>query len=80
MRNTGSYSGEINFVIISLVSDISVGVFLFSFLCLIGSATFAAGAFLRNTAAMLPVMLLGRLLFGSGNGSLSSGYIRFVTA
>jgi MFS family permease len=48
-----------------------IGVFLFSFLCLIGSATFAAGTFLRGTSAMLPIMLLGRLLFGSGNGSLS---------
>jgi len=51
-----------------------VGVFIFSFLCLVGSATFAAGTFLRGTAALLPVMLLGRLLFGSGNGSLTSQF------
>jgi len=50
----------------------TVGVLLFSFLCLIGSATFAAGTFLRGSAALLPVMLLGRLLFGSGNGALTS--------
>lgn len=48
-----------------------LGVFLFSFLCVLGSSTFAAGAFLKGTSYMLPVMLLGRLLFGSGNGSLT---------
>lgn len=48
-----------------------LGVFLFSFLCVLGSCTFAAGAFLKGTSYMLPVMLLGRLLFGSGNGSLT---------
>ncbi|KAH3697780.1 hypothetical protein DPMN_085290, partial [Dreissena polymorpha] len=48
-----------------------VGLFLFSFLCVLGSSTFAAGAMLKGTSAMLPVMLLGRLLFGSGNGSLT---------
>ncbi|XP_012940348.1 major facilitator superfamily domain-containing protein 1 [Aplysia californica] len=48
-----------------------VGVFLFSSLCLLGSSTFAAGAFLKGTSALLPVMLIGRLLFGSGNGSLT---------
>ncbi|XP_060073694.1 major facilitator superfamily domain-containing protein 1-like [Ylistrum balloti] len=48
-----------------------VGVFLFSFLCVVGSSTFALGSMLKGTSAMLPVMLLGRLLFGSGNGSLT---------
>lgn len=48
-----------------------LGVFLFSFLCVLGSCTFAAGAFLKGTSYLLPVMLLGRLLFGSGNGSLT---------
>lgn len=48
-----------------------VGVFLFSFLCVLGSSTFAAGAMLKGSSAMLPVMLIGRLLFGSGNGSLT---------
>jgi len=48
-----------------------VGVFLFSSLCLLGSSTFAAGVFLKGTSAMLPIMLFGRLLFGSGNGSLT---------
>ncbi|KAK3089402.1 hypothetical protein FSP39_003368 [Pinctada imbricata] len=47
------------------------GVFLFSFLCVLGSSTFAVGAMFKGTSAMLPVMLLGRLLFGSGNGSLT---------
>lgn len=32
---------------------------------------FAAGAMFKGTAAMLPLMLIGRLLFGSGNGSLT---------
>ncbi|XP_076439964.1 lysosomal dipeptide transporter MFSD1-like [Babylonia areolata] len=48
-----------------------VGVFLFSFLCVLGSSTFAASLFLKGTAAMFPLMLLGRLIFGSGNGSLT---------
>ncbi|CAL1531406.1 unnamed protein product [Lymnaea stagnalis] len=48
-----------------------VGVFLFSSLCLLGSSTFAAGAFLKGTSYLLPIMLFGRLLFGSGNGSLT---------
>lgn len=48
-----------------------VGLFLFSFLVVAGSSTFAAGAMLKGTSAMLPVMLLGRLLFGSGNGSMT---------
>ncbi|KAI8773724.1 major facilitator superfamily domain-containing protein 1-like isoform X1 [Biomphalaria glabrata] len=48
-----------------------VGVFLFSTLCLLGSSTFAAGAFLKGTSYLLPIMLFGRLLFGSGNGSLT---------
>ncbi|XP_061182017.1 major facilitator superfamily domain-containing protein 1-like [Saccostrea echinata] len=48
-----------------------LGVFLFSFLCVLGSSTFAVGAMLKGTSYMLPIMLLGRLLFGSGNGSLT---------
>ncbi|XP_033628310.1 major facilitator superfamily domain-containing protein 1-like [Asterias rubens] len=48
-----------------------VGLFLFSGLCLIGSCTFAGGAMLKGTSAMFPVMLVGRLIFGSGNGSLT---------
>ncbi|XP_022086177.1 major facilitator superfamily domain-containing protein 1-like [Acanthaster planci] len=48
-----------------------VGLFLFSGLCLIGSSAFAGGAMLKGTKAMFPIMLIGRLIFGSGNGSLS---------
>ncbi|XP_013401779.1 major facilitator superfamily domain-containing protein 1 [Lingula anatina] len=48
-----------------------VGVFLFSSLCVLGSSTFAAGVFLRGTPYLLPLMLIGRLLFGAGNGSLT---------
>ncbi|XP_072026984.1 lysosomal dipeptide transporter MFSD1-like [Amphiura filiformis] len=48
-----------------------VGLFLFSGLCLLGSSLFAVGAMLKGTSAMFPVMLIGRLLFGSGNGSLT---------
>ena len=51
-----------------------VGAFTFSGLCVIGSSTFAAGALLKGTKYMLPLMLLGRLIFGSGNGSLTSKY------
>ena len=49
---------------------------MFSFLCVTGSSLFAAGAMFRGTAAMLPLMLIGRLIFGSGNGSLSSKHIK----
>ncbi|ESN92168.1 hypothetical protein HELRODRAFT_184517, partial [Helobdella robusta] len=47
------------------------GALTFSFLCVLGSSLFALGTHLRGTAALLPVMLLGRLLFGAGNGSLT---------
>eukprot|EP00918_Siedleckia_nematoides_P078429 GHVU01171612.1.p1 GENE.GHVU01171612.1~~GHVU01171612.1.p1 ORF type:complete len:499 (+),score=35.82 GHVU01171612.1:29-1498(+) len=48
-----------------------VGVFLFSGLCVLGSSTFALGIFFKGTSALLPIMLIGRLLFGAGNGSLT---------
>ncbi|KAM6951155.1 lysosomal dipeptide transporter MFSD1 [Aplochiton taeniatus] len=47
------------------------GVFLFSFLCVLGSAIFALGSHFKGTPYLLPFMLTGRLLFGSGNGSLT---------
>ncbi|KAK5602923.1 hypothetical protein CRENBAI_019533 [Crenichthys baileyi] len=47
------------------------GVFLFSFLCVLGSSLFALGSHFRGTSYLLPLMLTGRLLFGSGNGSLT---------
>ncbi|KAJ8399872.1 hypothetical protein AAFF_G00406020 [Aldrovandia affinis] len=47
------------------------GVFLFSFLTVLGSAIFALGSHFRGTEYLLPLMLTGRLLFGSGNGSLT---------
>lgn len=50
----------------------AVGVFLFSFLCVLGSSLFALGSHFRGTPYLLPLMLTGRLLFGSGNGSLTS--------
>uniref|UniRef100_UPI0037E84496 lysosomal dipeptide transporter MFSD1-like n=1 Tax=Semicossyphus pulcher TaxID=241346 RepID=UPI0037E84496 len=46
------------------------GVFLFSFLCVLGSSLFALGSHFKGTPYLLPLMLTGRLLFGSGNGSL----------
>uniref|UniRef100_A0A8C5R290 Lysosomal dipeptide transporter MFSD1 n=1 Tax=Leptobrachium leishanense TaxID=445787 RepID=A0A8C5R290_9ANUR len=47
------------------------GLFLFSFLTVLGSAIFALGSHFKGTPYLLPLMLTGRLLFGSGNGSLS---------
>ncbi|KAG7492067.1 hypothetical protein MATL_G00010600 [Megalops atlanticus] len=47
------------------------GVFLFSFLTVLGSAIFALGSHFKGTGYLLPLMLTGRLLFGSGNGSLT---------
>nr|XP_014345006.1 PREDICTED: major facilitator superfamily domain-containing protein 1-like isoform X3 [Latimeria chalumnae] len=47
------------------------GVFMFSFLSVLGSTIFALGAHFKGTSYLLPLMLSGRLLFGSGNGSLA---------
>ncbi|KAJ7305779.1 hypothetical protein JRQ81_010145 [Phrynocephalus forsythii] len=47
------------------------GVFVFSFLTVLGSSVFALGSHFRGTPYLLPLMLTGRLLFGSGNGSLT---------
>ncbi|KAL4617883.1 major facilitator superfamily domain-containing protein 1-like [Arapaima gigas] len=47
------------------------GVFLFSFLTVLGSTIFALGSHFKGTSYLLPLMLTGRLLFGSGNGSLT---------
>lgn len=47
------------------------GVFLFSFLTVLGSSVFALGSHFKGTQYLLPLMLTGRLLFGSGNGSLT---------
>ncbi|XP_049336265.1 major facilitator superfamily domain-containing protein 1 [Astyanax mexicanus] len=47
------------------------GVFLFSFLTVLGSAIFALGSHFKGSEYLLPLMLTGRLLFGSGNGSLT---------
>jgi MFS family permease len=43
------------------------GLFLFSFMCVLGASIFALGA----TVNMFSIMLLGRLIFGTGNGSLT---------
>ncbi|XP_034640614.1 major facilitator superfamily domain-containing protein 1-like isoform X3 [Trachemys scripta elegans] len=48
------------------------GVFLFSFLTVLGSSIFALGSHFKGTPYLLPLMLTGRLLFGSGNGSLTN--------
>ena len=49
----------------------SIGLFLFSFLCLLGCSIFTVGSMLYGSSAMFPLMLVGRLIFGSGNGSLT---------
>eukprot|EP00794_Sanderia_malayensis_P013794 gene13794-15237_t len=48
-----------------------VCILLFSGLCVIGSSAFAAGLFLKGQPGMFPLFMLGRLLFGAGNGSLT---------
>ncbi|XP_013788173.1 major facilitator superfamily domain-containing protein 1-like [Limulus polyphemus] len=48
-----------------------LGIFLFSSFCVLGSSIFALGAMFPGTSVLLPIMLLGRLLFGAGNGSLT---------
>uniref|UniRef100_A0A8C5R2F7 Lysosomal dipeptide transporter MFSD1 n=1 Tax=Leptobrachium leishanense TaxID=445787 RepID=A0A8C5R2F7_9ANUR len=47
------------------------GLFLFSLLTVLGSSIFALGSHFKGTSYMLPIMLIGRLLFGAGNGSLT---------
>uniref|UniRef100_A0A8C5WLC3 Lysosomal dipeptide transporter MFSD1 n=1 Tax=Leptobrachium leishanense TaxID=445787 RepID=A0A8C5WLC3_9ANUR len=46
------------------------GLLLFSFMTVLGSAIFALGSHFKGTPYLLPLMLTGRLLFGSGNGTL----------
>ncbi|XP_066921169.1 lysosomal dipeptide transporter MFSD1-like isoform X2 [Clytia hemisphaerica] len=48
-----------------------VGAVFFSALCVVGSAIFASGYFLKGRGSMLVLFLTGRLLFGAGNGSLT---------
>lgn len=56
----------------------AVGVFLFSFLCVLGSSLFALGSHFKGSPYLLPLMLTGRLLFGSGNGSLTSKFSSWI--
>lgn len=46
------------------------GALLFSCLCLAGTSVFAIGLNFKGHPAMFPLFLVGRLLFGSGNGSI----------
>ncbi|XP_005935597.1 major facilitator superfamily domain-containing protein 1 [Haplochromis burtoni] len=55
------------------------GVFLFSFHCVLGSSLFALGSHFKGSPYLLPLMLTGRLLFGSGNGSLTIVQNRITT-
>lgn len=48
-----------------------VGIYLFSILCILGSALFALGSHFNGTPFLLPLMLAGRLLLGAGSGSVS---------
>ncbi|KAG8189209.1 hypothetical protein JTE90_013742 [Oedothorax gibbosus] len=56
-----------------------LGAIFFSSLCVLGSCLFATGAMYRGTDYMLPLMLLGRLVFGAGNGSLTIVQNRITT-
>lgn len=49
-----------------------IGALLFSFMCLAGTSVFAVGLYFKGGAAMFPLFLLGRIMFGSGNGALTS--------
>jgi len=48
-----------------------IGALFFSGLCVVGSMIFAAGYFFKGKSTMFVLFLLGRLLFGAGNGSLT---------
>ena len=54
---------------------LAVGLIGFSFLATFGSVLFALGSLFPDTAAILPLMLIGRLIFGAGNGSLTSEHV-----
>lgn len=41
-----------------------VGALLFSFMCLAGTSVFAVGLYFKGGAAMFPLFLLGRIMFG----------------
>lgn len=51
--------------------------FLF-FLSVLGSSIFVLGLLFKGSPYLLLMMLTGRLLFGSGNGSLTSKEFRFT--
>ncbi|XP_078362770.1 lysosomal dipeptide transporter MFSD1-like [Oculina patagonica] len=48
-----------------------IGAMIFSSMCLAGTSVFAIGLYFKGTSTMFPLFLLGRILFGSGNGSLT---------
>ena len=54
---------------------LAVGLIGFSFLATFGSVLFALGSLFPDTTAILPLMLIGRLIFGAGNGSLTSEHV-----
>uniref|UniRef100_H3C3X3 Lysosomal dipeptide transporter MFSD1 n=1 Tax=Tetraodon nigroviridis TaxID=99883 RepID=H3C3X3_TETNG len=65
-------------VVVTLVSGFLIdklgnfiGICLSSFLSISGTVLFALGSHFRGTAYLLPLMLTGRLLLGSGIGSMS---------
>lgn len=62
-------------LIITLISPppSAVGIYLFSILCILGSALFALGSHFNGTPYLLPLMLAGRLLLGAGSGSVVGG-------
>lgn len=49
----------------------AAGIYLFSLTCVIGSSLFALGSHFKGAPCMLPLMLIGRLLFGSASLALS---------
>lgn len=52
------------------------GAFLFSSLCVFGSLLFALGSHFKGTPYLLLLMLIGRVFFGAGNGSLTGKLVR----
>lgn len=47
-----------------------MGLYVFSLVCLLGASLFALGSHFEGTPHLLPLMLLGRFLFGSGSIAL----------
>ena len=55
---------SLNYAFSEVFFFVLVGALLFSFMCLAGTSVFAVGLYFKGGAAMFPLFLLGRIMFG----------------